>query len=310
MKTLKLLFATLFISVFFTSCYVESDVFIGDNLNRVTVEDVVTDYDLWYVDYHRTEGTGDVPFLSRAFTLSFVNGSMYANNNIADIGYTGNGYGILVGDYFTNKGTLETQHDIDGYHDFNVVVLSGNEIRIDDRNQNVSYYLIGYQINDFDYDKLFYENIEYFLQEYEAWERNALEDGVQNVFDEERFLQFTPENNTTFYSSIDSFGTNVAQINWDFVGSYIVYDVAGYSDLKGLTLNYDNGDIETFELSVLNDQTIVLYHQTSDTTYTFVGKGFLQFLKGSEKTETKANRNSDRKRTKITRKTVDRKYLK
>jgi len=308
MKTLKIFLATLIFSSIFTSC-----VIIDNDLveNRISLEEVVSNYDLWYVDYHNTLGNGDVPFVSQAFTLSFLNGRMYANNNIVDIGYTGNGLGIQVGNYYTDTGTLELQHSVDGYYNFNVEVLSSNEIRIDDRNQNVSYYLIGYQTNNFDYDKLFYENIEYFLQEYVAWERTALADGVQNIFDEERFLQFTPENTTTFYSSIDPFGTNVGQLSWDFVGSYIVYDVVGYSDLKGLTLNYDNGDTETFELSVLSDETIQLFHQSSQTTYTFSGKGFIQLLKGGDgEAETSVNRNENRKRTIVKRETVDRSSLK
>lgn len=306
MKTLKILLVTLVFSSIFTSC-----VIVDDNLvdNRLTLEEVVSNYDLWYVDFNSTRGTGDVPFVSKAFTLSFLNGRMYANNNIVDIGYTGNGLGILVGNYYTDRGTLETQHSLDGYYEFDVQVLSNNEIRIDDLNQNVSYYLVGYQANNFDYDRLFYDNIEYFLQEYIAWERTALANGVQNVFDEERFLQFTPENITTFYASRDAFGTNVGDLVWDFSGSYIVYDVSGYNDLKGLTLNYDNGDTETFELSVLSDNRIQLYHQSSQTTYTFTGKGFIQVLKGGE-ASTSVNRNENRKRTIVKRKTVDRSSLK
>ena len=306
MKTLKLLFLTIIASTFFTSCVVQVT-----NDNLITLEETVSDYDLWYVDYNRTIGTGDIPFISRAFTMSFLNGRLYANNNIVDIGTTGNGLGVLVGEYYTNTGTLEIDHDIDGYFDFNITILSNNEIRIDDRNQNVSYYLVGYQISNFDYDQLFYDNIEFFLQEYVAWERTAIDSGIENVFDEERFLQFTPENTTTFYSSTDPFGTNVGGINWDFVGDYTVYDVAGYEDLKGLTLNYDNGDTETFELSVVNDGEIELYHQSSETYYSFIGRGFIQYFKGGEsQTITKPTRNDDRKRTVIKRQTVERKNLK
>lgn len=307
MKTLKLLLITLITSISFTSCVIVDDGIVGQ---EVTLEEVVSNYDLWYIDYHRTTGSGDVPFLSKAFTVSFQGGRMYANNNIADIGITGNGLGIVVGDYYTDRNTLETEHDLDGYYDFNVVELSANEIRIDDRSQNVSYYLVGYNANNFNYDKLFYENIEFFLQEYEVWERVAIDPGAANIFNEERFLQFTPENITTFYSSQDPFGTNVGNIYWDFVGSYVIYDVAGYDDLKGLTLNYDSGDTETFELSVLNDETIELYHQISDSYYTFSGRGFIQYLKGTEENTTKSVRNNGRKRTKVIRETVERKNLK
>lgn len=307
MKTLKILLATLVFSSIFTSCVIVNDDLID---NRLTLEEVVSGYDVWYVDFNSTIGTADVPFVSKAFTLSFLNGRMYANNNIVDIGFTGNGLGIQVGNYYTDRGTLEVQHVLDGYYEFGVEIISDNEIRIDDLNRNVSYFLVGYQANNFDYDRLFYDNIEYFLQEYVAWERTALANGVQNVFDEERFLQFTPENITTFYASTDPFGTNIGDLIWDFTGSYIVYDVAGYDNLKGLTLNYDTGDTETFELTVLNDSRIQLYHQSSQTTYTFTGRGFIQVLKGEGEKSSSVNRNENRKRTIVKRKTVERSSLK
>ena len=84
------------------------------------MEELISGYDLWYVDIHRTTGNGDVPFVSIAFTLSFHNGVMYANNNIVDVGYTGNGFGISVGRYDTFGPYLETFHDLDGRHDFEV----------------------------------------------------------------------------------------------------------------------------------------------------------------------------------------------
>lgn len=305
MRLLKLLILTIITGTMFTSCVVNNNEQYED---QIALEDIVSQYDLWYIDYHRTTGSGDIPFLSKAFTVSFLNGVMYANNNIVDIGRTGNGLGISIGSYNTYNGFLETTHRLDGYYDFDVVKLSGNEIRID--YNNVSYYLIGYQTTNFNYNKLFYENIEYFLQEYIAWQRVDVAGGTQNIFDEERFLQFTPENTTTFFSSEDPIGTHIANINWNFVGSYTVYNVDGIEDLKGLTLIYDNGDTETFELSVVNDSEIQLYHQNSDTTYSFIGKGFVQYQKGGTKKSTTAVRNSGRKRTKITRKTVDRKDLK
>ncbi|MFY9243811.1 MAG: hypothetical protein WAO74_12375 [Polaribacter sp.] len=310
MKTLKLLFAILITGTFLSSCTTYyNDGFVD---NQPSLESVVSGYDLWYVDYHRTTGNGDIPYVSRAFTLSFLGGVLYANNNIVDIGRTGRGLGIDVGTYNTFNGLLETNHDIDGFNDFEVTVLSRNEIRIYNYRQNVSYYLIGYNVNNFDYDKLFYENIEYFLQEYLAWEKIETRGGTPNAFDDENYLQFTPENITTFYSSHDNFGTQVDLIRWDYVGSYEVFDVNGYQDLKILTLNYDGGDIEEFELSVVNDGRISLYHYNSDTTYDFSGIGFIQFLKG-EKTVKNAKdivRNSDRKRTKVIRKTKNKRNLK
>ena len=302
MKTIKLLFTTLITSAFLSSCSV---VVTDDFIVEPTLEEVVSGYDLWYVDYHRTVGSGDVPYVSRAFTLSFINGILYANNNIVDIGRTGNGLGIDVGTYNTFNGILETNHDIDGFNDFEVTVLSNNEIEIYNFRQNVSYYLVGYYVNNFDYDRLFYENIEYFLQEYVAWEKVNAVGGTPNEFDNENFLQFTPDNITTFYSSQDDFGTQVDYINWDYVGGYEVFDVNGFEDLKILELAYDGGDIEEFELSIINDGTIRLYHYNSDTTYDFSGRGFLQFLKGKDKKVEAKNivRNDGRKRTKVERRT-------
>jgi len=308
MKRLKLLFLFITASITLTSCVVQNEI-IDDN--AFSLNEYISSYDLWYIDYHKTTGSGDVPFISKAFTLSFFNGTMYANNNIVDIGKTGNGLGIAVGSYGTNQTVLETDHDLDGNYNFEVVQLADNEIRIDDLSQNISYYLIGYQKNSFDYDKLFYENIEYFLQEYVAWERTDQVGGTPNAFDDEHFLQFTPENDVTFYSSHDSFGTNIDYLKWDYVGGYEIANISGRNDLKFLTLNYDGGDTERFELSVINDEAIKLFHISSETTYTFSGRGFVQYLKGKNKSITKPTvRNNGRKRTKIQRKTVDRKYLK
>lgn len=306
MKSVKLLLILFITGIFFTSCNL---IIEDEDIYEVPLEEIVSEYDLWYVDYHKTTGTGDIPFLSKAFTVSFLNGQMYANNNIADIGFTGNGLGIKVGNYTTYKGYLETDHHLDGGYDFDVYQVSANEIRIEDSYNDVSYFLIGYQISNFDYDKLFYENIEYFLQEYVAWEKTGTSTtGTINSFDEENFLQFTPENNTTFYGSKDSFGTDIDIVNWDFVGSYEVFDVQNYEDLKILTLNYDGGDNEEFELSVINDSKISLYHISSETTYEFDGRGFIQYLKGGE--QKPSVRNSGRKRTKIIRKTKVRRHLK
>ncbi|TXD50579.1 MULTISPECIES: hypothetical protein [unclassified Polaribacter] len=310
MKTLKLLLIIAITGTLFSSC---SSVY-NDSLDtyQPTLENVVSGYDIWYVDYHRTVGDGDIPYVSRAFTLSFINGILYANNNIVDIGRTGNGLGIDVGTYNAFNGLLETNHDRDGAHDFEVTVLSENEIRLYNFRQNVSYYLIGYNTNNFDYDQLFYENIEYFLQEYRAWGKIETVGGTPNAFDEENYLQFTLDNITTFYSSQDNFGTQVDSIQWDYEGAYEIFDVAGYEDLKILTLNYDNGDNEEFELSVINDGRVRLYHIKSDTTYDFSGKIFIQLLK-SEKTVKSAKdlvRNNNRKRTKIERKTKIRRNLK
>ena len=304
MRDFKYLFLVLVSGIILTSCVTINEDHID---NEISLNEFISSYDLWYVDYHRTEGNEDVPFLSKAFTISFFNGNMYANNNIVDIGRTGDGFGIQVGNYNTLHTILEMNHRLDGRYDFEVVQLSDNEIRIDCISHNVSYYLIGYQRDGFDYDKLFYDNIEYFLQEYMAWEQIKSEGGIPNIFDNEHYLQFTPENNVTFYSSKDPFGISINNIRWDFVGSYEIANINGYENLKRLTLDYGQGDTEAFELSVINDQTIELYHIRSETTYTFAGRGFIQYRKLDGKVKAnKMVRNNGRKRTKIIRKIVER----
>jgi hypothetical protein len=307
MKSLKLLFIFSIIGVLFSACNTASENdFRG---NEISLEEVVSGYDLWYVDYHRTIGNREIPFVSNAFTLSFLNGILYANNNIVDVGFTGNGLGIDVGTYDAFSGVLETRHVIDGRHDFEVTLSSSNELRLHSYRQNVTYFLIGYQINTFDYDKLFYENIEYFLQEYDAWEKTVFAGGVANPFDEENYLQFVPQDITTFYSSKDDFGMQVADIEWKYVGGYEVFDVVGFEDLKIITLNYDGGVIEEFELSVVNDGKIRLFNLNSETTYDFEGRGFIPYLKGEKTAKASAN-NTDRKRTKVKRAIKRRRNLK
>lgn len=313
MKSIKLLFTMIITGILLSSCTsVYENSFENNYQNQISLENIVTDFDLWYVDYHRTVGNGDIPYVSKAFTLSFVEGILYANNNIVDIGKTGNGLGIDVGTYNTFNGILETNHDLEGANDFEITVISSNEIKIYNYRQNVSYYLIGYQVNEFDYDKLFYENIEYFLQEYAAWEKVSIAGGIPNAFDDENYLAFSPKDITTFYSSQERLGSQTATIDWDYIGRYDVYDVLDYEDLKILRLTYEGGDIEEFELSVINDGKIALFNVDSKTTYKFSGKGFIQYLKG-EKSKKEAKdivRNTNRKRTKVIRKIKTRRNLK
>ncbi|WP_456422708.1 hypothetical protein [Lutibacter sp.] len=307
MRTLKLLFTTVVAGILFTSCSVIIDEF--NDPYYADLEDVVTAYDLWYIDYNQTTGIGDVPFLSKAFTISFINGKLYANNNLVGIGTTGNGYGILVGYYDTFNGSLEIDHDLDGYFNFEVVQLSADRLKLVDNYNNVSYYLEGYQKYSFDFDQIFYDNIEYFLQEYDVWEKtNVSTTGNLNEFDNENYLAFTPENITTFYSSQDNIGTNIDEVYWDYVGGYSVANVQGYDNLKILTLDYDSMGNEEFELTVINDEKISLYHISSGTTYEFTGVGYIQYLKSSSTKETVSN--VGRKRTKVTRETKIRRNLK
>ncbi|MCK5815890.1 MAG: hypothetical protein KAH07_08095, partial [Flavobacteriaceae bacterium] len=229
------------------------------------------------------------------------------------IGSTGDGIGIQTGTYRTSGVILEINHDLDGYVDFEVLQTSENTIELYSALNNVTYYLEGYQKDTFDYDKVFYDNIEYFLQEYVGWEKTYTSViGAPNPFDYENYLAFTPENITTFYSSEDLLGTPIDDIYWDFVGGYEVFDVEGHDDLKILTLDYDSGDNEEFELVVLDDGTIELYEVDTNSTYEFTGRGFIEFLKHKSSKDSQVTvSNKERKRTKVQRKTkIRKKHLK
>ena len=301
MKALKIISGLFLTITLFSSCVITNDDFYNDDY--ISLEQVVTSHDLWYVDYNKTTGTGDVPFLSKAFTISFLDGHLYANNNLVGLEAIGNGFGLQIGYYETYNGVLEIEHDLDGFIDLEVQQLSNDEIRIRDTYTNTAYYLIGYQRNNFDYDLVFYDNIEYFLQEYVAWEKTyTSQEGALNEFDNENFLQFTPEDYNTFRSSQDEFGTDIEYINWDYVGGYEVFNVEGYDDLKILTLDYEFFDNEQFELSVINDGEINLFNVDSETTYEFVGRNNIQFKNTSGKSE----KVEQRKRFKVNRKTIKR----
>jgi len=298
MKALKLLLGLSLTLSLFSSCVVAiDDDFIDDS---ISLEQLLTSRDLWYVDFNRTTGGGDVPFLSKAFTISFQNGRLYANNNLVGLGSIGNGLGLQIGFYDTFNGVLEIDHNQDGFIDLVVDQLSSDEIRIRDTFTNTSYYLIGYFRSTFDYDLVFYDNIEYFLQEYVAWEKTFVsEAGALNDFDNENYLEFTPGPINTFRSSQDENGTNIDFLNWDFVGDYEVFDVQGRDDLKILTLDYDFFDNEEFELSVIDDGLVSLFHRASGTTYEFTGRGNIQFKKeGSQQKQRNLKRFKTNRKTK------------
>lgn len=298
MKSIKLLLSVLVLSMFFTSC-VEGDSHFIDEPDYI-LEDVMTEYDIWYVDYHQTTGSGEIPFLSKAFTLSFINGRLYANNNLVGFGTSGSDYGVQIGSYNTNTGYLRVNHVSDGGYEFEVTQLNNGDLELYDNEHDVAYILEGYFSSTFDWDKVFYENIEYFLQEYDVWKKTSTSiEGEVNAFDEENFLSFTPENITTFYSSQDKVGTNIDNIIWDYTGSYSIADYTDVDDVKELTLNYGEGISEVFELVVLNDQEIELYHLASETSYYFEGVGFIQFKQKSS--DKGATVQKGRKRTKVKR---------
>ena len=282
MKTIKKLFAVALMAALFTSCsteaIVEVDPFIVVN-NGPTLNQILSQHEIWYVDIDASSGNLAIPFLQKAFTVSFRNGSIFANNNLSGLGQNGNGFGINVGAYDAFAFELDAFHDLDGDYSFEVRRLSANEIELFHAPTGATYILIGYQRNTFDYDLVFYNNIHYFLQEFEAWEKiYTSQDGAINPFDNENFLQFLPAGNSgNFRSSEDGNGTSINNIFWDYDGIYDVNDVPGDFYLKTLTLDYNFPDNEFFDLTVIDDETIELYQVNTGTTYQFRGRGYIQF---------------------------------
>ncbi|KAA5827596.1 nicotinic acid mononucleotide adenyltransferase [Algibacter amylolyticus] len=300
MKTIKLLSSFALIATLFTSCYTEV---IVDDFNEVpplTANQLLNSYELWYVDINSTVGYGESPFLQKAFTVSFINGVLYANNNIAGLGSNGNGYGIDVANYDAYNMILDVQHDIDGFSTFDVYEVDYNTIELYNPNNDTSYFLDGYQRNNFDYDFVFYDNIHYFLQEYDAWEKTyTSEYGAINEFDNENYLQFLAGgNDSEFRSSQDTNINNTNNLYWDYTGVYGVGDVSGNETLKTLTLDYDYLGNEYFELSVINDSKIELFHPASETVYEFEGRGYIQYLKSDSKKQNKVKVDKMRKHRK------------
>ncbi|MDG1571646.1 nicotinic acid mononucleotide adenyltransferase [Robiginitalea sp. M366] len=282
MKTTLVMLPVLLLAL--ASCTAE--IWIEDDYVAETpwqTQDALEAYDLWYVDVNATRGLGEIPFLQAAFTLSFDRGVLKANNNLVGIGKTGYGLGIPVGTYAPLRGVVSIAHDLDGLWELEVFVEGPNVISLYHAPTDTSYVLRGYSRAGFDYDALFYDNIHYFLQEYEAWEKveTSLE-GVPNAFDQEQWLQFLPDGQGDFFrSSTDPAGLSLSQLVWDYTGGYQVFDVPGNPDMKTLTLDYDYMGNEYFELYVIDDAAIALYHPESETLYQFRGRGFQTILKDS-----------------------------
>jgi len=286
MKTVKLLFGFVLSATLLTSC-VREDVVIVDNAAPViSLNQLLNSYDLWYVDINQTQGFGEVPFLQIAFTVSFRNGQLFANNNLVGIGSQGNGFGVPIGIYDAYDMILDVDHDIDGFDSFDVYQIDNNTIELYNPFTDTSYFLNGYQRANFDYDFVFYDNIHYFLQEYEAWEKTFTSNfGALNEFDNENYLQFLADNgDSVFRSSQDVNIANPNNVFWDYIGVYGVNNVPGNLYLKTLTLDYDFLDNEFFELSVINDSTIELLHPASGTVYEFAGVGYIPFMRTANTT--------------------------
>ncbi len=304
MKTLKLLTGFALAVTLFTSCYTEVlvDDYV-DNGPQISLNQLLNSYELWYVDINATIGNGETPFLQKAFTISFRNGTVYANNNLVGIGSQGGGFGISVGYYDAYNMILDVYHDIDGYETFDVYQIDSNTIELYNPYNDTSYFLDGYQRSNFDYDYVFFDNIHYFLQEYEAWEKTyTSEMGALNEFDNENYLQFLAGgNDSEFRSSQDENIGNPNHIYWDYTGIYGVGDISGNAYLKTLTLDYDYFDNEFFELDVINDGKIALFHSASGTVYEFEGRGYIQFLRTADGRVSTVS-SGDKKRTQKTEK--------
>lgn len=306
MKTLKLLSAFALMATVLTSCYTEvivEDDYVNNTAPAITINQLLNSYELWYVDINETVGYGESPFLQIAFTVSFRNGTLYANNNLVGIGSQGSGFGIPIADYNAYDMILDIEHDIDGYDSFDIYQIDNNTIELYNPFNDTSYFLNGYQRSNFDYDFVFYDNIQYFMQEYEAWEKTYTSNyGALNEFDNENFLQFlSGGNDNTFRSSQDPNGTNPNNLYWDFTGDYGVGNSSGNIYLKALSLNYDYFDNEFFELSVINDQRIELLHTNSGTVYEFTGRGYIEYLKNGTIVD-KSKSSSEKKRKQSSKK--------
>ena len=299
MKRIKLLLSFTLIATLFTSCYTEVivDDFIVDE-PVITANQLLNNYELWYVDINATKGFGENPFLQKAFTISFINGVVYANNNLVGLGNSGNGYGIDIANYNAHGMVLDVNHDLDGFATFDVFQVNNNTIELYNPNNDTSYFLNGYQRSNFDYDFVFYDNIHYFLQEYEAWEKTYTSElGALNEFDNENYLQFLAGGNDSEFRSSEDFNVpNANNIFWDYTGLYGIDNVAGNDLLKVLTLDYDSFDNDFFELSVINDGKIELFHPASETIYEFEGRGYIEYLKPSNTKGKTVNTKRDKKR--------------
>lgn len=292
MRAITTFLGSALLALTLTSC--DTEIVIGDGYAGPTLNEVLASNEVWYVDLNNTQGIPDAPFMTQAFTLSFDFGTLYANNNLVGVGSAGAGLGIDVGAYEASGSRLSIIHDIDGLYDFEVVVREFNRIELRDLYSNTIYYLDGYDRNNFDYDQLFYDNIQYFLQEYQAWEKvHTSQVGALNEFDQENYLRFFPGNNADFFeSSTDRNGLSAGSIYWDFSGSYNVQDQTPGSINKQLTLGYDFLGNDYFDLYIVNDNTIELYHVDSGTTYRFKGRGFIQ-LKNKKGVNSKKDRMLD-----------------
>jgi len=141
MKTLKLFTGFALVATLLTSCYTDVLVDDFDDTQQISLNQLLNSYELWYVDINATIGTGETPFLQKAFTLSFRNGNVYANNNLVGIGSQGDGFGVSVGYYDAYDMILDVYHDIDGYETFDIFQINNNTIELYNPFNDTSYFL-------------------------------------------------------------------------------------------------------------------------------------------------------------------------
>jgi hypothetical protein len=113
-------------------------------------------------------------------------------------------------------------HDVYGFHELQAIVRANNRLELLDTYSGTRYFLNGYTASNFDYDALFYHNIQYFLQEYGALEKTYIsQEGAINEFDTENYLRFRPSTNADiFESSQDKNGLASNSLSWDYSGQY------------------------------------------------------------------------------------------
>ncbi|GIJ95239.1 hypothetical protein [Capnocytophaga stomatis] len=259
----RLLFFSSAIILFLSSCSVRNEY----DDDQLTLHEFLHSYDLWYVNVDATRGNDRIPFLQKAFTITFDGNTLLANNNLVGIGSVGRGYGRVIGNFFTSDTHLTFHHDRDGSYRFKVVQISPNQIDLYDIDSNSVYRLEGYHKRNFNYDRLFFENMQYFLQEYNFWEKTyTSREGAMNPFDNENFIRFYSLHGDYIFETREHPNITTPL----FRGIYTVDDVRNANDVKILNLNYRN-ETESFEVRVLNDREIELFHINSRTTYRFRG---------------------------------------
>lgn len=234
---------------------------------RESTSQKVFSQDLWILQ----ESNGAVvPFIDRAFTISMSGGDLYANNNIFRLGAIGDGYGDRIGSVSFYKDLLELNHQQEGLFAFYVDRINVNTIRLTEIDTGVFYVFTGYRLNHFNFDQLFFENLEFLLQEFQAWENTQTLNGVSNRFDQENYIQFQP--NGVFRTSIDPNGLSIDRVLWKYTGTYQVETIPNNLEQKRLFLSYADGSRESFLIKVNQDYEVSLCHDQSRTDYVFTGR--------------------------------------